>query len=85
MELNGLSQVQVNLYAAAKAAAGSSQITYKVSSFPELILKLESLSQELKQLLPQCAYLLNGVSVSDFSTPLPEMSQVDVLPRFAGG
>jgi molybdopterin converting factor small subunit len=35
--------------------------------------------------LTACSFLLDGVAVRDKANPLPDGSEVDVLPPFAGG
>jgi len=40
---------------------------------------------KLGQVLPQCSYLLDEVSLRDLSVVVPDGSILDVLPPFAGG
>ena len=75
----------VNLYAAARAAAGTSQIQLECNELGALISALEAQNQKLRSVLPLCSYLLNGTSVKELTTKLSPNDQVDVLPRFAGG
>ena len=75
---------EVNLYAAAKAAAGSASLSIDAADLSELIAKLNSVG-ELAKLLPTCSYLINGIAPSDQSQALEKSDVVDVLPQFAGG
>ena len=76
---------KVHLYAAARAAAGSSRLDVDSPDLGSLVALLERDHQKLRSVLPLCSYLLNGTSVKDLSTKLAENDQIDVLPRFAGG
>jgi len=76
---------KVNLYAAARAAAGSSRLEVDSPDLGSLVALLERDHQKLRSVLPLCSYLLNGTSVKDLTTKLTENDQIDVLPRFAGG
>lgn len=75
---------QVNLYAAARAAAGSSKLEISAMTLEELIATLGS-NPELAKLLPTCSFLLNGESCEDFKRKLIDSDAIDVLPQFAGG
>ena len=75
---------EVNLYAAAKAAAGSASLSIEAADLAALITKLNSVG-ELAKLLPTCSYLINGIAPSDQSQALDKSDVVDVLPQFAGG
>ncbi|MBU6263754.1 MAG: MoaD/ThiS family protein [Actinomycetales bacterium] len=76
---------RVNLYAAARAAAGAELLEIEASTLGILIEKLTSKSSELAKLLPTCSYLLNGESCEDLNRVLAEGDNIDVLPQFAGG
>lgn len=75
---------EVNLYAAAKAAAGSASLSIEAADLAALITKLNSVG-ELAKLLPTCSYLINGIAPSDQKQALEKSDVVDVLPQFAGG
>jgi len=76
---------KVHLYAAARAAVGSPQLSILADDLGSLVAALERDYQKLRSVLPLCSYLLNGTSVKDLSTKLSPEDQIDVLPRFAGG
>ena len=76
---------RVNLYAAARAAAGAELLEIEASTLGILIEKLTSKNSELAKLLPTCSYLLNGESCEDLNRVLAEGDNIDVLPQFAGG
>ena len=75
----------MNLYAAARAAAGAELLEIEASTLGILIEKLTSKNSELAKLLPTCSYLLNGESCEDLNRVLAEGDNIDVLPQFAGG
>jgi molybdopterin converting factor small subunit len=76
---------QVNLYAAARAAANSATLAIPAETLGELIAELKSRNPEMAKLLPTCSYLLNGESCDAHDRRLIESDVVDVLPQFAGG
>lgn len=76
---------KVNFYAAARAAAGTSNLKIPTGSLGALIVELQTRNPELAKLLPTCSYLLNGESCQSMNTPLVDGDNVDVLPQFAGG
>ena len=76
---------RVNLYAAARAAAGASTLKIPAGTLGALIAELSGRSLELAKLLPTCSYLLNGEACESMEQPLIEGDNVDVLPQFAGG
>ena len=76
---------QVNLYAAARAALGQSQIQLSAANLGELVTALSATDAKLAKLLPTCTYLLNGIACEDLERQLLEGDQIDVLPQFAGG
>ncbi len=75
---------EVNLYAAAKAAAGSASLSIEAADLAALITQLNSVG-DLAKLLPTCSYLINGIAPSDQKQALEKSDVVDVLPQFAGG
>lgn len=88
--------MQINFFAAARAAAGVPSLT--VESTELTATNLETLSaylvarctgatpsgQTLADILPQCTFLVDGVASSG-SVSLQGVNRVDVLPPFAGG
>jgi molybdopterin converting factor small subunit len=77
--------VTVRFFAAARAAAGVSEITLDSSSAIHILDQAAALHPKLGQVLPQCSYLLNEVSLRDLNVIVLEGSTLDVLPPFAGG
>lgn len=77
--------VTVRFFAAARAAAGVNEITLDSSSAMQILDQAASLHPKLGQVLPQCSYLLDEVSLKDLSVLVSDGSILDVLPPFAGG
>lgn len=85
----------IRYFAAARAAAGSSEETRALTdrtSLAELLTEMAGANDKLADVIPACSYLLNGTAVaprvaSDAArAPLVEDSDtLDVLPPFAGG
>jgi len=75
----------VNFYAAAKAAAGSSNLKIPSGSLGGLIDQLSAMNPELAKLIPTCSFLINGVATTEREQLLVEGDEVDILPQFAGG
>ncbi|MFW0180960.1 MoaD/ThiS family protein [Rothia sp. P5766] len=88
--------MQINFFAAARAAAGVPSLTLESTELTETT--LEALmaylltrypgatpsGQTLADILPQCTFLIDGVATSAKGS-LRGASRVDVLPPFAGG
>lgn len=88
--------MQINFFAAARAAAGVPSLTVEYAELPDTT--LEALStylvtrcagstpsgQTLADILPQCTFLVDGVASSGVVS-LRGAHRVDVLPPFAGG
>ena len=77
--------VTVRFFAAARAAAGVNEITLDSSSAMRILDQAAALHPKLGQVLPQCSYLLDEVSLRDLSVQVADGSTLDVLPPFAGG
>jgi sulfur-carrier protein len=77
--------VTVRFFAAARAAAGVNEITLDSSSAMHILDQAAALNPKLGQVLPQCSYLLDEVSLRDLSVVVSDGSTLDVLPPFAGG
>ena len=77
--------VTVRFFAAARAAAGVNEITLDPSSAMHILDQAAALHTKLGQVLPQCSYLLDEVSLRDLSVQVADGSTLDVLPPFAGG
>lgn len=75
----------VQLYAAARAAAGSARIDIEGADLGTVVANLKSDYPNLGRVLLQSTYLINGTACNDLSTSISPNDQIDVLPRFAGG
>jgi molybdopterin synthase sulfur carrier subunit len=78
-------QVQVRLFAAARAAAKKDEIMVSTGSIAEILTYCSAGNAELQRVLPQCTVLIDGVASQDHQVQVKSGSQMDVLPRFAGG
>lgn len=88
--------MQVHFFAAARSAAGTTQLSVPLVELPSATLGalIEYLGQSLEgttpsgltltQVMEQCSFLVNGAR-SDGQAPLQDADRVDVLPPFAGG
>ena len=77
--------VTVRFYAAARKAAGVSEIQLEPASAMQLLDKAVEAHPNLAQVLPQCSFLLNEVALHDLNTQILDNATLDVLPPFAGG
>lgn len=79
--------VTVRLFAAARAAAGVSEVLVPSGSLASILSGLTSDYPSLVGVLPRCSYLLDETAVhGDLAlVQVAEGSTVDVLPPFAGG
>ena len=77
--------VTVRFFAAARSAAGVNEITLDSSLAMHILDQAAALHPKLGQVLPQCSYLLDEVSLRDLSVVVSDGSTLDVLPPFAGG
>lgn len=77
--------VTVRFFAGARAAAGVNEISLDSSTAMQLLDQAAALHPKLGQVLPQCSYLLDEVSLRDLSIIVADGSTLDVLPPFAGG
>jgi molybdopterin converting factor small subunit len=75
--------VTVRFFAAARAAAGVNEITLDSSSAMQILDQAAALHPKLGQVLPQCSYLLDEVSLRDLSIEVADGSTLDVLPEFS--
>ncbi len=75
----------VQLYAAARAAAGTSRVEIDGENLGSVVENLKSKYPNLGRVLLQSTYLLNGTSCTELTTSLVSSDQIDVMPRFAGG
>ena len=77
--------VTVRFYAAARKAAGISELQLEPASAMQLLDKAVEAHPNLAQVLPQCSFLLNEIALHDLSTEILDNATLDVLPPFAGG
>lgn len=80
-----MEQVNFRLYAAARDAAGTGEISIAPSSLEELLREISQDNARLSQVLERCSFLVDGAICHDRSTVIRAGSTVDVLPPFAGG
>lgn len=93
--------MQINFFAAARAAAGTPSLTVELGQLPAPTLAglqgyltreftgATPSGQTLADILPRCTFLVDGVAASpevqDNPAVLQEARRLDVLPPFAGG
>lgn len=79
----------VRYFASARAASGVDQEVLEVpagASVSEVIgLLRERHPGDLSRILDAASFLVDGITVRDRSRPLPDSSELDILPPFAGG
>ncbi len=84
-----MTTVRVRYFAGARGAVGLSEETVSMpegATVQTLVADLGTRhGEKLTRVLTACSFLLDGVAVRDRSTPIPDNSEVDVLPPFAGG
>ena len=77
--------VTVRFYAAARKAAGVSELQLEPATAMQVLDKAVETHSNLAQVLPQCSFLLNEVALHDLNTQVLDNATLDVLPPFAGG
>ena len=84
-----MTTVLVRYFASARAASGVEQETLQLPSGTSvsqaLVVLRERHPERLPRVLDAASFLLDGIAVRDTSRPLPDGSELDVLPPFAGG
>ena len=70
---------------AARAAAAADRIEVPVGTLREILTKFSNSNAELARVIPQCSFLVNSVICHDFDSAIIAGSEIDVLPKFAGG
>jgi molybdopterin converting factor small subunit len=80
-----MEQVQVHLFAAARAAAGCPVIAVDAGSLREVLDRACLAAPALAALLPRCSFLIDEVAAHGDSVEVAAGARVDVLPPFAGG
>ena len=84
MDNSFMSTVEVRFFAAARAAAKTDQMHLPAGTLNQILATLTA-NTELARVVPQCSFLVNAVICHDFEAPIAAGSQIDVLPKFAGG
>ena len=77
--------VEVRFFAAARAAAKTDQIAVGSATLQEILTTCIADYPELGRVIPQCSFLVDGVVNHDRGLIINGGSQIDVLPKFAGG
>ena len=79
--------VTVNLFAAARAAVGVSEVSVSAGSLASILDELARSHPGFGAVRPRCSFLVNGVAAhGDPATiSLEDGATLDVLPPFAGG
>ena len=76
--------VDVHLFAAARAAVGTSQLSVPAGHLSVVLDSIEAAHPAFSAVRPRCSYLVDGLTVHE-DVEVPSGSRVDVLPPFAGG
>ena len=77
--------VQIHLFAAARAAVGTSVVTTNPGSLRVMLDEIERAHPDFASVRVRCSYLIDGVSTHGEDVDVTSGSRVDVLPPFAGG
>ncbi len=77
--------VEVRFFAAARAAAKTESLNLASATLQDILNKCITTYPELERIIPQCSFLVNGVANHDRELLIKAGSQIDVLPKFAGG
>lgn len=80
-----MATIRVRLFAAAREAAGRSQVEVSAADVGELFDTLTARHPDLGRVLTHCSVLIDGHRTTDRATPLTDGLTVDVLPPYAGG
>lgn len=78
------SDVEVHLFAAARAAVGLSSVPATAGSVREILDVIEREHPAFAAVRPRCSTLVDGLAATQ-DTQVEPGSRVDVLPPFAGG
>ena len=79
--------VTIRLFAAARAAAGVSELQGQPGTLQSVLDALTTEHPDLTEVLPRCSFLVNGTAThgDPAGVVVEEGVEVDVLPPFAGG
>ena len=80
-----MGKVIVRFYAAARDAAGITEIQVFPGPLQEMLRDTSQGNALLAQVLERCSFLIDGAICHDRSIEIFAGSTVDVLPPFAGG
>lgn len=83
--MSTMEKVIVRFYAAAREAAGMSEISVRAGSLAEILRDISQENARLTQVLERCSFLIDGAICHDRNIEVPPGSSLDVLPPFAGG
>ncbi len=75
----------IRLYAAARAAAGACELESSKTQLQQILDELAQASPELARIIPQCSVLIDGLICHGYSIQVGTSTQIDILPKFAGG
>lgn len=79
-----MSDVEVHLFAAARAAVGSPVVHAQSGRLSVILDRLAQEYPDFAPVVPRCSFLVNEVSAKGDDV-VPPGARVDVLPPFAGG
>ena len=77
--------ITIRFFAAAREAAGASELESAPGSLQEILNNLENGNLRLASVFSRSSFLIDGVVAHDLTVQLLPGSTVDVLPPFAGG
>ena len=79
-----MNTVKVRFFAGARAAAKIDSIEVPAGTLSQILASL-MIDVELARVVSQCSFLVNAVICHDYEVVIPPGSEIDVLPKFAGG
>lgn len=81
-----MTMTTMRFFAAARAAVGVDEAPATGATLDDALRAVQADQPERWTALQErCSYLVDGLSTRDRSTPLDGVTQVDVMPPFAGG
>lgn len=79
-------QINVRLFAAAREAFGTKELTVSAATLEALVASLtDDAGLQGRTVISRSSFLVNSVAATDRGLALAEGDTVDVLPPFAGG
>ena len=76
---------RVRLFAAARDAAGASELLIQANTIGEILDELTDHNPAMAKVLTACSVLVDGTRTTARSVAVGHGTTVDVLPPFAGG